>query len=316
MSYNGPSAAADPPPESLPLSFFSPSTNQTNIRLFLAEIAGATKMPCRFEELAGATGLKPARRALLFARIQSRSQYQHHDRFHSVTIFLKLHLGSESENYRPLRSSPHVCVILHDRLQQKHRCDVQQRVEFNTVLRLPWRRALRNELLTQLVPHVAHRHRIVNAHGKRLVETQSSSEHRVVAVDIRWAPVIRNSRIKAFRLFCINAPESLVRHPVQKVVPRLWFCAGGRRELSGIVGCAEPIKPRIPFAALDIVERAHRRSLFPRSESDLRNAYRHSAKLWNKSGRIMRKRIAIFGPDHRLHIDIAKWDDTYFQRWR
>src|SRR6266481_711065 len=70
----------------LPLSFFSPSTNQTNIRLSLAEIAGATKMPCRFEELARATGLKPARRALLFARMQSRSQYQHHNRFHSITI--------------------------------------------------------------------------------------------------------------------------------------------------------------------------------------------------------------------------------------
>src|SRR5258707_15817862 len=99
MSYNGRSAAADPPPE----SFHCHSSRQVQTKrtseLFLAEIAGATKMPCRFEELAGATGLKTARRALLFARIQSRSKYQHHDRFHSGTIFLKLHLRSESENY-------------------------------------------------------------------------------------------------------------------------------------------------------------------------------------------------------------------------
>jgi hypothetical protein len=50
--------------------------------------------------------------------------------------------------------------------------------------------------------------------------------------------------------------------PSRSIPANLWF--------SGIVGCAEPIKPRIPFAALDIVERTHRRSLFPRSDSDLR----------------------------------------------
>jgi len=64
------------------LAKYKPNEHQ----IIPGRIAGATKMPCQFEELAGATGLKPARRALLFARMQSRSQYQHHDRFHSVTI--------------------------------------------------------------------------------------------------------------------------------------------------------------------------------------------------------------------------------------
>src|SRR6202041_3215689 len=49
---------------------------------------------------------------------------------------LELHLRSESEHYRALLSSSHVCEVLDDGLQQKHRQRVQQRDELNAQFRL------------------------------------------------------------------------------------------------------------------------------------------------------------------------------------
>src|SRR6266849_11143321 len=88
---------------------------------------------------------------------------------------LELHLCSESENYGGLRSSSHLRVVLNDRLKKEHRQGVQQRVEFNAVLRLPGRCARRKKLLAEAVLHVAERHGVVKAKRQRLVETQPRS---------------------------------------------------------------------------------------------------------------------------------------------
>jgi hypothetical protein len=64
---------------------------------------------------------------------------------HSRALRLEVHLGSESKDYGTVRSSAHVCVILNNRLQKNHRCDIQQGVKFSPVLRLKWWCARRNE---------------------------------------------------------------------------------------------------------------------------------------------------------------------------
>ena len=67
---------------------------------------------------------------------------------------LKLHLGSESENHGVLSPSADIRVILNDRLEKKHRSNVQKRVEFKAVFRFPRWGTGRKELLTLAIPHV------------------------------------------------------------------------------------------------------------------------------------------------------------------
>src|ERR1700688_4372002 len=122
-----------------------------------------------------------------------------------------------------------------------------------------------------------------------LVEAQTSGEERVIPVDIWRAPIIGKRSVQSLRCFRVDAPESLACHPIQKVVTGSQCRTRRRRELSWIVGSAELIKSGIPLPAFDIVESSHRRRLFARSESDLRNTYRHAAKLWNPPGLVMRK---------------------------
>src|SRR6266481_3252264 len=105
------------------------------------------------------------------------------------------------------------------------------------------------------------------------IETQPGREQTVVSVDVRRAPVVGKRSIQALCPVWINPPEGLARHPVQKIIPGLWF-SGGRCEFARIVGCAELIKPGVPLTGLDIVESSYRLRFFARSKSDLKNSYR------------------------------------------
>src|ERR1700688_113137 len=147
-----------------------------------------------------------------------------------------------------------------------------------------------------------------------LVEAQTSGEERVIPVNIWRAPVIGKRSVQSLRCFRVDAPKSLARHPIKEVVARSRGRTRRRRELSGIVGSTELIESRISFATFDIVEGSHGRRLFARSESDLRNAYRHSTKLWNPPGLVMSKGFAVFCLDHRFHIEVANRHDTQFKR--
>src|SRR5215471_11733041 len=138
---------------------------------------------------------------------------------------LKLHLASKSENYRALRSSADIRVILNDRLQEEHRRRVQKRVEFDAILRLERRHAGLNELLAQLVAHIPERHGVVKADRKRLVKAQPGSEDPVVAVHVRRAPIVGNGCVQSSGPFRVYTPNRLARHPVQQVVPSPWYRA-------------------------------------------------------------------------------------------
>src|SRR5215469_15469099 len=139
----------------------------------------------------------------------------------NIVIVLEFNLCSESKNDGMARSSAHVCVVLNDGLQKEHWQWIQKRVEFNAVLRLPSWFTLRHELLTQAILYVTKGHCVMNPHWERLVEPQPCGKHRIVAVDVRRAPVKRNGPVQSPCSTRIQAPERLVRHPVQKVVAGL-----------------------------------------------------------------------------------------------
>src|SRR4029077_8597441 len=113
----------------------------------------------------------------------------------------------------------------------------------------------------------------------------------------------------------VNTPESLARHPVQEIIPRLSF-SRSRAEVARIVGCAELIKPGVAFPGFNIVESSHRRGFFAWTESNLRNNYCSSVKLRNQAGWVMRERVAVLGDDHRFHIEVLKGDNADFRRRR
>src|ERR1700756_5331016 len=135
--------------------------------------------------------------------------------------------------------------------------------------------------------------------GKRqgFIETQPGREQTVVSIDIGRAPVVSERGVQALCPVRINTPESLARHPVQEIIPRL-SSPRSRAEVAGIVGCAELIKPRISFPRLDIIESSNRGRFFARTESDLRDNYGSSVKLRNQTGWVMRERIAVLDDDH------------------
>src|SRR5258708_32460995 len=103
----------------------------------------------------------------------------------SFVMSRECHLRPEPENYGSPGWSAHIREILNDWLQQEKRRDIQKRIEFSAVLRP----AVRNELATQAVLHVTHRHGVVKAHRKRLVAAEAGSEHRVGAGEVGTAPV-------------------------------------------------------------------------------------------------------------------------------
>src|SRR6266436_5629824 len=127
----------------------------------------------------------------------------------------------------------------------------------------------------------------MNRKRQGFIETQPGREQAVVSIDVGRAPIVSERSVQALRPVRVNTPESLARHPVQKIIPRLSF-SRSRAEVAGIVGCAKLIEPRVALASLDIIESSHRRRFFARSESDLRNNYCSSMKLWNQAGWIMR----------------------------
>src|SRR6266404_5436843 len=91
--------------------------------------------------------------------------------------------------------------------------------------------------------------------GKRqgFIETQPGREQAVVPIDVGRAPIVSERNVQALCGVRVNTPESLARHPVQKIIPRLSFPLS-RAEVSGIVGCAKLIEPRVALAGLDIIE--------------------------------------------------------------
>src|SRR6267378_399963 len=107
-----------------------------------------------------------------------------------------------------------------------------------------------------MASYIAKRHRIMNSKRQWFIETQPHGEHSVVSIDVGRAPVVGNRSVQAPSPVRINPPESLAGHPVQKIVPGLWFSCGGRK-FPWIIGCAELIKPGVSIAGLDIVESPH-----------------------------------------------------------
>src|SRR4029077_15005908 len=153
--------------------------------------------------------------------------------------------------------------------------------------------------------------------GKRqgFIETQAGREQTVVSIEVRRAPIVSESSVQALCPVRVNTPESLARHPVQEIIPRLSF-PRGRAEIAGIVRCAELIKPGVSFPGFNIIESSHRRRFFARSESDLRDNYCSSMKLRNQAGWVMRERVAVLGDDHRFHIEVLEGDSADFRRRR
>src|SRR6267378_4428095 len=137
----------------------------------------------------------------------------------------------------------------------------------------------------------------MNRKRQGFIETQAGREQAVVSIDLGRAPVVSECGVQAPCGVRVNTPESLARHPVQKIIPRLSF-SRSRPKVPGIVGCAKLIEPRVALAGLDIIESSNRGRFFARSESDLRNNYCSSMKLRNQPGWVMRERIAVFGDDH------------------
>src|SRR4029077_16280447 len=99
--------------------------------------------------------------------------------------------------------------------------------------------------------------------GKRqgFIETQAGREQTVVSIEVRRAPVVSERSVQALRPVRVNTPESLARHPVQEIIPRLSF-PRSRAKVARIVGCAELIKPGVSFPGFNIVESSHGRRFF------------------------------------------------------
>src|SRR4029077_7959703 len=156
-------------------------------------------------------------------------------------------------------------------------------------------------------------HSIVNTQRQRLVETQPCSKQGVVAVDVGWAPVVGKRGVQALTSPRVHAPKGLAGHPIQQIVSRT-LLASRVNKCSGVVRSAELIEPGVAFPVLDALESSDRRSFLPGSESDFGNAYRPTAKLWNETGWIMSKGIAVLGHDHGFHIDVVSGNYSQFCR--
>src|SRR4029453_11205893 len=93
----------------------------------------------------------------------------------------------------------------------------------------------------------------MNGKGEGFIETQPGREQAVVSIDVGRAPIVSERSVQAPCGVRVNTPESLARHPVQEIIPRLSF-SRSRAEVARIVGCAELIKPGESFPAFNIVE--------------------------------------------------------------
>src|SRR5207253_9829375 len=155
----------------------------------------------------------------------------------------------------------------------------------------------------------------MNGKRQRFIETQAGREQTVVSIDVGRAPVVSERSVQALCGVRVNTPESLAGHAVQEIIPRLSF-SRSRPKVPGIVGGAELIKPGVSFPGFNIVESSHRRRFFAWSESNLRNNYCSSMKLWNQASWIMRERVAVLGDDHRFDIEVLEGDNADFRSRR
>src|SRR4029453_1547980 len=97
----------------------------------------------------------------------------------------------------------------------------------------------------------------MNGKGEGFIETQPGREQAVVSIDVGRAPVVSERSVQAPCPVRVNTPESLTRHPVQEIIPRLSF-SRSRPEVARIVGCAKLIEPGVNLSWLQ-----HRRKLGP-----------------------------------------------------
>src|SRR5215469_4132335 len=150
--------------------------------------------------------------------------------------------------------------------------------------------------------------------GQRLVETQSGSEQRIVAINVSRAPVIGECSVQPFSALWIHPPKRLAGHPVKEVVAGARRGTTGRGELSRIVGSAELVEARIAFTAFDVVKGADGGSFFPRRKADFINAHRNAAELRNEPRWIVREGLTVLGYHHGLDVEAIERCDPNFKR--
>jgi hypothetical protein len=119
-------------------------------------------------------------------------------------------------------------------------------------------------------------------HEQRFVETQPGSEHRIVAINVRRAPVIGKRSIEALSALRVHPPKRLAGHPVQEAVAGARRGTGGRSELSGMVGSPKLTKAGIAFTAFNVVKNTDGGGFFAGRKADFIDAHRHAAELRNE----------------------------------
>jgi hypothetical protein len=95
---------------------------------------------------------------------------------------------------------------------------VEQGIQFHTPLIFEGQGTSDSEIWTQMVLNITERDGVVKREWERLVVSESGGKLSIVLIDIGWTPIVRGCGVEALALSALYTPNSLIGHPIQKVV--------------------------------------------------------------------------------------------------